>query len=496
MNKLFRKITLIWIVPLALLAIACQPQSQDLRFELSISDSLQSESYSGRMYVFLNSDTTTQPRRNLGWVNPSPFFAIDVQGLKPGESAVIDSDALGYPDALDKLESGTYAVQGVARRNRNLPNPGRNAGDLYSKTTLHYLKPDSNLKVQLSLNKEVAPRTFNETERIKEVTFKSEALSSFHDRPYEFRASVALPQGWQPNSEETWPVVYYVTGFGGSHHNMPGILELMGEAAEDVILVIPDARNYRGHSVFANSENTGPWGTALTEELIPLIDEQFGGAGAEHRYITGVSSGGWSSLWVQIQHPETFSGVWSIVPDPVDFRDFQQINLYAEGANMYHDKDGNRRPLARRNGEPMIWYDNFVNMESVLGPGGQIHSFEAVFSPRGANGKPKPLFDRKTGDVNPETVEAWKKYDINLVLRNNWETLGPKLKNKLHIYAGGSDTFYLEGAVELLKKTLNELGSDAEVEVVEGVTHEVPPGTYESMFETIRQRADRQPVVQ
>ena len=110
-------------------------------------------------------------------------------------------------------------------------------------------------------------------------------------------------------------------------------------------------------------------------------------------------------------------------------------------------------------------------MEEVMGRGGQLASFEAVFSPRGSDGKPRKLWDRKTGAVDPEVARSWEKYDIRLVLERSWPTLGPNLAGKLHIYMGGEDTFYLEGATELLRQSLAKLGSDARVEIVPDKDH-------------------------
>ena len=56
--------------------------------------------------------------------------------------------------------------------------------------------------------------------------------------------------------------------------------------------------------------------------------------------------------------------------------------------------------------------------------------------------------DRKTGTVNTKATENWKKYDINLILKENWKTLGPKLQGKLRVFMGDADTFYLEGATD------------------------------------------------
>jgi pimeloyl-ACP methyl ester carboxylesterase len=204
------------------------------------------------------------------------------------------------------------------------------------------------------------------------------------------------------------------------------------------------------------------------------------------RFVNGHSSGGWSSLWLQVTYPETFGGVWSTSPDPIDFRDFQRINIYETGENMFRDREGKQRPIARRGDTPVVFYENFSKMEEVMGPGGQLYSFEAVFSPLGPDKKPLQLWDRKTGAIDLKTAEAWKKYDIGLILEENWATLGPKLAGKLHIIMGDMDTFYLEGATKLVGERLKKLKSDAVVEIVPGRDH----GTI--LDRALSQRIDRE----
>ena len=174
---------------------------------------------------------------------------------------------------------------------------------------------------------------------------------------------------------------------------------------------------------------------------------------------------------LQVAYPNTFGGVWSTAPDPVDFRDFQLLDIYRTGANRYVDEEGNERPLARRNGRVVATYRSFDHMEQVLGPGGQLHSFEAVFSPRGGDGRPLLLWSRESGDIAPHVAEAWKRYDIRWVVEENWPALGPKLAGKIHVVMGEEDTFFLEGATRLLKESLERLGSDAVVELVPGCDH-------------------------
>jgi hypothetical protein len=296
---------------------------------------------------------------------------------------------------------------------------------------------------------------------------------------------VRLPNGWKAKDGKTWPVLYYASGFGGGATEGLQLVANFEEAVDRMILVSPSATNHYGHSVFADSDNTGPWGKMLTDELIPYIDATYGGAGASKRYLTGISSGGWSTIWLQVNYPDVFAESWAHVPDPVDFRDFQRVNMYRAGDNMFTEADGSPRPVARSEGEPILFYKPFVNMETALGAGGQIHSFEAVFSAKGKNGKPVPVFDRTTGAVDTAATKAWERYDIARIMKANWSTLGPKLDKKLHVYIGGADTFYLDGAGRLLQADLKALGSTMDFQVIDGMAHQFAPGKLGDMFKTI-----------
>ncbi|MFQ5734791.1 MAG: alpha/beta hydrolase-fold protein, partial [Planctomycetaceae bacterium] len=265
-----------------------------------------------------------------------------------------------------------------------------------------------------------------------------------------------------------------IPGFGGTHRvrTSGSPVREKNKGGVEFLRVQLDPSCPRGHHVFADSANNGPVGQALIAELIPEFQRRFRAiADPKARFLTGHSSGGWSSLWLQVAYPNRFAGTWSTAPDPVDFRDFQRINLYKPGENMYVDAAGRRRPLARIRGRVRLWYDGFSKMEWVVGYGGQLHSFEAAFSPRGDDGQPLLIWDRKTGKVNTKVARTWEKYDIRLILERNWKTLRPKLKGKLHVHMGDTDTFYLEGATIRLKESLAKLGSDAVVEIHKGKNH-------------------------
>ena len=458
---------------LFVVAPAAAQEPRPLQFTVTY-DAAITDSFSGRVYVMLGSGRI-EPRFGPDWFNTQPFFAMDVEDWKPNTPLVFNDSALSFPGPISELDDGRYGIQAVMRRNLDSPSIARGPGTAHSKAILQQLDGASTGQVRLFIDQVVQPSSpaYADTDQRKFVRIRSELLSAFYGRDIFMEAAVELPRGYHDNPSRRYPALYVIPGFGGNHRfAVVWGQRLVRSDDGGIVLIGLNPRCLTGHHVFADSANNGPRGQALIEELIPHLEREFRiVAQPTGRFLTGPSSGGWSSLWLQVTYADFFGGVWSIVPDPVDFRDFQRINLYRTGENMYEDGAGSRRPIARSGDEPAMWYDEFAKMEVVQGPGGQLHSFEAVFSPRGPDGKPLPLYDRVTGEVNADVANAWRKYDIGLVLKENWPSLESKLAGKLRIFAGEKDTFYLEGAVRLLKQTLDELGSDAVVEIIEGRNH-------------------------
>ncbi len=474
--------------------LLAQPEA----IEVTIDPAVRSGGYTGRIYLVLApaAEGSEEPREQLNrWFNPPVVAAWDVENLEPGETVMLGGFELMHAgNHGESWRGGEWSAQVVARVSPDSPKPGEGEGDLHSAAVtidMGAFDADDASLGSFTLDREVATEAFEETDRTKLFTIESERLSTFHGRPIEMRASVTLPESWFEGAERRYPVVYYITGFGGGASEVLRYLGFMPhrELIGDTIVVGLDATNYWGHSVFADSAVTGPWGAALTEELIPAVEAEFRGAqDAEHRYVTGISSGGWGSLWVQIEYPETFAGVWSHVPDPVDFGAFQTVDVYAEGASMYDYADGSPRPLGRRGDEVMFWAEDFIARETVLGPGGQIRSFEAVFSPALENGTPAPLFDRETGMIDPAVAEAWKKYDIRRKLERERDDKRDALTGKLHVFGGSMDNFYLGEAVGMLAEAMDELGADEQIVVIEGLAHTFYWEGDADMWRTIAER--------
>lgn len=463
---------------LVLVTLASPAPARDLAWpqlnlEVRFTPDVRSSPFTGRILVFTGPAEGREPRMGPNWFSPAPFFALDVTELRPGEVVTLNQYALGFPSPPGAAPEIATRYQAVLDQDRDYPAPGLAPGNGVSAPVL--VGPDTE-RVRLVMDRVLPARPFPESERVRLVEILSPRLSRFEGRPTRMRAGVLLPKGYDADPQARFPVVYVVTGFGGDHYSAAFYQRLWPQlSARDGLnaaVVVLDATAYTGHHVFADSANNGPVGTALVKELIPHLEKSFRFIPRpEARLLTGHSSGGWSTLWLQYAYPETFGGVWATSPDPVDFRDFQRVDLYAPGANLFTDPEGKPRPIARRGETPVLFYRPFSDMETVLGHGGQLQSFEAVFSPRAKDGRPLPLYDRRTGAVDPAAARAWRKYDLNLLFRQDWKKLRKKLAGRLHVYTGEKDTFYLEGAVQKLKATLAELGSDAVMEIHPGKDH-------------------------
>ena len=460
---------------LSLLVAAPLAEAAATEFQVTFTPEVRREGVAARVYVMLGptrgGEGSRDPRFGPNWFRPQPFFAVEAKGWEPGKPLNVGANAEGYPGPPAGLEPGEYLAQAVVRLNPDTHKLGDGEGNAYGPMVkLSVGKATPRAPVMLTVDAIVPPRKFPETDRIKLVVLDSPLLSAFHKRPIKHRAAVILPEGDRSSKRGT---VYIIPGFGGDHFMAPMMVsDRRLDFGRDLIRVVLDPDCGAGHHVFADSAFNGPRGKALVEELIPHIEQTFPALPeARARLVNGHSSGGWSSLWLQATYPDTFGGVWSTSPDPVDFRDFHKVDLYSTDVNIFRDASGIRRPIARKGTRAILFYDNFSRMEDVIGDGGQLHSFEAVFSPLGSDARPRPLWDRSSGAVDPETAKSWEAYDIRLLLERHWDRLGPKLKGKLHVITGELDSFYLEGAVRLLKNSLRKLGSDADVEIVPGRDH-------------------------
>ncbi|MBV8549672.1 MAG: enterochelin esterase [Acidobacteriaceae bacterium] len=461
------------------------PPSRHLFFRVVVGKEF-AQPVSGRLLIFLKTGT------GAAEVDTSPFrptevsvAAKEIQDIAPGEAVEIDTDDIAYPSGFSRLPSGDYQAQAVVDVNHSYDYSGRSPEDPISEVTpLVHFSPAASPEPTLVLTQTAPARTRTKSSdsqsaaAIHTEDFISPVLSRFWGRPIHMRALVVEPPGYGNQPNQHYPAVYFTHGFGARFDYLRANGEMLFRRMNDnkmprMLWILLDESSPSGTHEFADSANNGPWGRALTTEFIPYLESRYRldpRPGA--RFLNGHSSGGWATLWLQVTYPKIFGGTWSTSPDPSDFHDFTGPDLYAPHANVYHRPDGSPYPLVRMNGKPVATLEEFARLESVLGSyGGQLASFEWVFSPRGSDGRPLQMFDRVTGDVHPDVVEAWKKYDISRILSTRWRTLAPDLNGKIHLIVGTADTFYLDGAAHKLKATLDSLHADAEVRFIENRTH-------------------------
>lgn len=315
---------------------------------------------------------------------------------------------------------------------------------------------------------------------LQRIVVPSALLTQFSGHPVSIQATLELPASYDTHPQTAFPTIYVVPAFNEREpvpvHEIARWEDALQSIRLDCIVVFLSAAVPTGHHEFADSANNGPWGRALTTELIPAIDRYFRTKATEQtRFVTGHSSGGWSALWLQVNYPDIFGGEWSSSPDPVDFRDFTGPDLTrVPPQNFYYDAQGHDYELVRPDAgwTAAQTLRQYVRGEPQSGPESQFGSFDAVFSPRGTDGKPMRLFDRATGAIDPMVEQYWEDhYDIARILRDNWPALGPQLRGKLHVIVGTQDTFHLDGSVRRLQGELAQLGSDAEITFAPGYNH-------------------------
>jgi Putative esterase len=435
---------------LAYTAVFCQ------QFKVSYSPAAFNQSFSGKLVLYLSKENKN-PKGGATDIESYPCFSVDVKNLQPGATVLIDDNANAYPVKLSDIERGEYYVQAVWDRNLGGRAISASPGNIYSKPVKALLTWDTGKIFTLLADQLIPEPTFKETDFVKELKAPSALLSAFHKKPMTVDAAVILPAEYFKEPQRKFPVVFLVSGYGGNYHSYSADTATRSRPVDSIscITVYLDGNCSLGHSVYANSSNNGPWGDALVKEFIPLMESKYRCDGA--RLLRGHSSGGWTVLWLQTHYPAVFAGCWSSSPDPVDFRDFQKINLYA-GDNMYYNKDGGLRSMATVAGSfPWVSSKQAYRQEYVIYRGEQMHSFDAVFSEKGPDGNPLRICDPVTGELDKNCFEHWKQYDISAYLRNNWQSLKNDLSTKIRVTVGDQDNFLLNGAVHLLESEMKKL---------------------------------------
>ena len=436
-----------------------------LCFKISFSDRVCSTSLDGRLLLMVSNDSTSEPRFQISdGPNTQLIFGIDVNGLMPGEEATIDHKTFGYPlKSISQIPKGRYFVQALLHRYETfhrsdghtikLPMDrgegqhwNRAPGNLYSAPTEVFIDPQSKGDIRIILDKKIPPiPPPRDTKYIKHIKIKSKLLTKFWGRPIYLGACVLLPYGFDTHPEARYPLVinhgHFPYTFSGFREQPPDpdlkpiyserfhwegynrtVQEYAYKFFQDwtgpdfprVLLVkIQHANPYYDDSYAVNSANLGPYGDAITYELVPYIEKKFRGIGKGWaRFLYGGSTGGWEALAVQIFYPDEYNGCWAACPDPIDFRAYTVVNIYEDKNAYYIESTWKRTPRpAHRNylGHINCTIEESNHRELVLGThsrsGDQWDIWEAVYSPVGKDGYPKRIWNKMTGEIDHSVAE-------------------------------------------------------------------------------------------
>jgi len=494
---------------------SCEKPKKEVAIAVSFDETLSQASFDGRLLLMLSTDDTKEPRFQINaGLHSQPIFGMDVEDLKPGEPMVFDASVFGFPyKSLNDLPPGDYNVQALLHTYETfnlstghtvkLPMDNgegqqwnRSPGNLYSTPFKISVGEKGVQNVEVVMD-QVIPQIEepDDTEWIKHIKLKSEKLSEFWGRDMYLGAHVLLPKGFNEHPGAKYPLMifhgHFPNDFGGfrttppdpdmepdysPRFNVEGYNIIQQQEAYDfykrwndpdfprfIIIEIQHPTPYYDDSYAVNSASQGPYGDAITYELIPYIEERFRGMGEGwSRFLYGGSTGGWEALAVQVKYPEEYNGCFAACPDPIDFQAYCLTNIYEDkNAYYYNSEHKNIEVPAHRDylGHIQTTVREYNHLELVLGTksrsGQQWDIWEATYSPQGEDGYPQRLWDKMSGDIDHQVAEYWKdNYDLRHILERDWDQLGEKLKGKIHIYCGDMDNYYLNNAVYLMEDFL------------------------------------------
>lgn len=440
---------------------------QDIKLSVSVGQTMRDHfSPGGRLILHVTRQTIKEPvftRDVLLAVTPAEWgkkMTIDFSGKDKGVQIYT-----GNP--LQQIDTGKWYCQLLYKQNRDDAQEGA-SGNLYSKVDSFVMKGRPHLTVKL--DQQFQADTIIRHPLVRSIVIRSKYLSEFSGHARYLKASVLLPQAWLQHPDGGYPICYRAPGLNGRYSQINGMIQQRAFAdwwvsgnAPPVIYVFLDSEGPYGDTYQVDSENNGPCGKALTEELIPAIEKLVHyDPSSHHRYLAGRSTGGWVALGLQVFYPDFFDGTWSYSPDPVDFGHYGLIDIY-EDSSLYYNRYGYLQPGRRTiYGEPTYSMKSWIEQEnavSVTGDyrvsGGQFGAYNAVFGPRGKDGLPSLMFDPVSGRIDHAIARQWEKYDLTKVLKRNWSVLGQKLQGKIWIWMGDMDNLYSNVATRFLQKFLD-----------------------------------------
>jgi hypothetical protein len=500
-------------------------QTSGLSFSITFPQSIHAAPVTGRAFLIISRDSNPEPRFQIHPFDRGlPIFGRDVNVLAAGAPVIIDATVPGYPlKSLADLPAGDYYAQAVLNVYTEFHRADGHViwahmdqwegqqfitspGNLYSIPQKFHLDSRAGGTHALVLTQTIPTRTIPpDTKWVKQIKIQSKLLTAFWGKPIYIGASILLPAGYDDHPDVHYPVIYDQAHFGlrpplrfteSTRQFSPAVRAAMTDNNLDtptdfssawtgpdfprmIAILFQHPTPYFDDSYAVNSANNGPYGDAILTELIPYLEEHFRIIRKPYaRVLTGGSTGGWESIALQIYHPEFFGGTWTSYPDPVDFRHYDQVDIYSDTNAFVFTRSGGlflepttewhhpeRYLMRAADGQPEVSEREYSRWEDVLGSHGrstdQLEAWEAVFGPVGDDGYPKPLWDKRTGHIDHVVAMYMRDhgFDLRYYLAQHWPTIGSQLVDKIHVDVGDMDNFYLNLAVYDLQAFLDSASS-------------------------------------
>jgi hypothetical protein len=191
-------------------------QPEALRFRIKLSPEISSGVQSGRLIVFLSTESEPQQKlkRDPGEALHSMWMAAEeIRNLRPGQTIDFDPDRLAWPTGLSQAPRGNYQAMAVLDVNHHYAYNGVNPGDLRSQVLqIKDLDPQQTSPVELVLAERTAAPQINLPSGTELLDFTSPLLSKFWGRPIHIRGIVVLPPSYA-RSARRYQAAYVVGGF-------------------------------------------------------------------------------------------------------------------------------------------------------------------------------------------------------------------------------------------------------------------------------------------
>lgn len=509
----FARVCALWSLIATASVVRADPTGATVTFRLPAAPA--GVPLTGRLLLLLSTDPSDEPRNQISASADSQFvFGTDIEHTTERDIRVPVDKLRGYPlHAFGELPAAEYNVQAVLHRYETVHRAdgftlalpmdrgegqrwNRAPGNLFSKPIKLRVHAGASLEVTLDqvMPAIAAPK---DTAYVRHVTIQSKLLSAFWGRPMFLTAHVLLPAGFDSHPDARFPIMisqdHFRGDFPGFRTQPPDRSTPAGDATEEreayafyqrwiapdfprfLVVYIDHPNPYYDDSYGVDSPNLGPYGRAIHSELIPEIEHRFHAIGAGWaRFTYGGSTGGWEALAALVANPDFYNGAFVACPDPIDFRGMTNFDIY-ETANAYY-LDGKHQRILQpgqqdANGRTLSTLKANNDLELALGSHGrsgeQWDIWFSAFGPVGPDGYPKPLFDRQTGVIDRDVARYWHEHsDLSVIVQRNWPVLGPKLRGKIHLYVGTSDSFFLANGVHYFEDMLKQLdhpSADAEV---------------------------------